>query len=40
MDPMIDWTDEDFAEYERWANHHHVIQETPDGMGCVICIYG
>ena len=27
-------------QYERWlANHQHIMQETPDGYGCIICLY-
>lgn len=27
------------AYYDAQAQHKCVIQETPDGMGCVVCLY-
>jgi hypothetical protein len=34
------YTEEELEAYREWQNSHQcVIQETPDGMGCVTCLY-
>lgn len=35
-------TEEELQDYAdaQYAQHRCIIQETPDGMGCVTCLYG